>query len=156
MAEQMKNINLNLDTRESFTIDGDPNRVIKLDIHDTNVVTRLTDALEAMRITQSNWSKLQELTENGEEMTSEEIKEFSEEFKAIEAEMRKHLDTAFDCEGMCDTILGTSSIFSSVNGVLKYEQIIDSIITVYEDSIKVETAKLNRRKVAKKTEKYVK
>lgn len=152
----IKNINFNLDTRESFTIDGDENRVIKLDVHDTGVVTRLTDALSAMRDTQSSWSRLNEISQRGEDMTVEEINEFSEEYKAIEAEMRGHLDKAFDCPGMCDTILGTSSIFSSVNGVVKYEQIIDAIIGVYEDSIKEETKKLNKRKVAKKTEKYVK
>jgi len=153
---KIRNINLNIDTRESFTIDGDENKVIKLDIHDTNIVTRLTDALEEIRKTHNSWTELNEIANKGENMTNEEMTEFSEKFKSIEAEMRNHLDYAFDCPGMCDTILGNTSIFSSVNGVLKYEQIIDSIITVYEDSIKAETAKLNKRTVAKKTEKYVK
>lgn len=152
----IRNINFNIDTRESFTIDGDENRVIKLDIHDTNVVTRLTDALAMMRETQSSWTHLNDLTKSGENMSEEEINQFSQEYKDIENKMREHIDYAFDCPGMCDTILGTTSIFSSVNGVLKYEQIIDSIVNVYEDSIKKETEKLNKRKVTKKTEKYVK
>ena len=152
----LKNINFNLDTRESFTIDGDENRVIKLDIHDTNVVTRLTDALEMMQKTQSSWTHLNDITKNGQDMTVEEMNEFSQEYKDIENKMRSHIDYAFDCPGMCDTILGTTSIFSSVNGILKYEQIIDTITSVYEESIKKETEKLNKRKVAKKTEKYVK
>ena len=152
----IKNINLNIDDRESFTIDGDENKVIRLDVHDTNVVTRLTEALGRIKTTEGAWQKLQDLTEHGEDMTIEEMNEFSESFKKIEAEMRSHLDYAFDCEGMCDTILGNKSIFSSVNGNLKYEQIIDAITSVYEESIKSETAKLNKRKVAKKTAKYVK
>lgn len=152
----IRNINFNIDTRESFTIDGDENRVIKLDIHDTNVVTRLTDALAMMRETQNSWTHLNDLAKSGEDMSVEEINQFSQEYKDIENKMREHIDYAFDCPGMCDTILGTTSIFSSVNGVLKYEQIIDSIVNVYEDSIKRETEKLNKRKVAKKTEKYVK
>ena len=145
-----------MDSREEFTIDGDENKVIRLDVHDPNVVNRLTEALEEMKKTQSSWSQLNDIATKGEELTVEEMTEFSKQFKSVEAEMRSHIDYAFDCPGMCDTILGNSSIFSSVNGVLKYEQIIDAITSVYEDSIKKETDKLNRRKITKKTEKYVK
>lgn len=156
----VKNVNINVDTRESFTVDGNPDKVIYLDIHDYNVVNRLTEALKRMDSTRQRWTALAEKSTSKkaveDDTTLDDIEEFSTEFKAVEAEMRSHLDYAFDSEGLCDTILGKSSIFASINGKMKFEQIIDALTNLYEANIKAETDKLNKRKVAAKTAKYTK
>lgn len=154
-----KNITFNVETREQFMIDGDENRVIELDIHDINLVNRLTDAIPKMQSLEKRWNALQEasnaLDETKEvEESLEDVNKFSSTFKGIEAEMRTILDDTFDSPGMSDTILGGTSAFSPINGKFKYEQIIDVLVRLYEANIRKEAEKFNREKVKNKTAKY--
>lgn len=155
-----KSITFNVETKEEFFIDGDENRVIKLDTHDINLVNRLTDAIPKMQALDKRWSALTEAanvlqeTEDIED-TLEDVNKFSETLKGIEKEIRTILDETFDSPGMSDTILGDSSAFSPVNGKFKYEQIIDVLVGLYESDIKKEADKFNRTKVKKKTAKYI-
>lgn len=165
MAEH-SNINLNISTRKKFTIDGDATRVIELDIHDLALVTRLSDSLQRMDALTAEWEKLGNMVGNStvddvEDDTAvdviiKESKDFSDQFNLIETEMRNIIEFIFDCDGMCKTILGNSSVFSPVNGKYKYEQIIDVLTGLYEDSIEKEAKKINARKVEAKTSKYIK
>lgn len=156
-----KSITFNVETKEEFFIDGDENRVIKLDTHDINLVNRLTDAIPKMQALDKRWSALTEaagvLQESEDiEDTLEDVNKFSETLKSIEREIRDILDEAFDSPGMSDTVLGEASAFSPVNGKFKYEQIIDVLVGLYEEDIKKEADKFNRTKVKKKTAKYIK
>lgn len=156
-----KNITFEVNTREKFFVDGDENRVIELDVNDVNLVNRLTDAVPKMQELDKRWTELNKSAEAiqiGEDVAEnlEEVNNFSATFKSIETEIRKILDDAFDSPGMSDTILGTTSAFSPVNGKFKYEQIIDVLVGLYETNIKKEAEKFNRTKVKKKTAKYIK
>ncbi len=156
-----KSITFKVETREKFFIDGDENRAIELDINDVNLVNRLTDAIPKMQALDKRWSELNVAanamkTGDNVEENLEEINKFSSTFKSIETEIRAILDDTFDSPGMSDTILGTTSAFSPVNGKFKYEQIIDVLVGLYENSIKREAEKFNRTKVRNKTAKYIK
>lgn len=158
-----KSITFDVKTREQFFVDGDENRVIELDINDVNIVNRLSDAIPKMKELDKRWNALMEkseqLNESGEELSEDTLSDtvaFADEFKAIEKEIRAFLDEAFDSPGMADTILGSSSAFSPVNGKFKYEQIIDVLSTLYEDKLTAEIKKFNRDKVRSKTQRYIK
>ena len=165
MAEN-SNINLNISTRKKFTIDGDATRIIELDVHDLALVTRLSDSIKRMDALTAEWEKLGKIVETSSvedieddiavDAIVKEAEDFSAQFNKVENEMRDIIEFIFDCDGMCATILGNSSIFSPVNGKYKYEQIIDVLTGLYEDSIEKEAKKINTRKVEAKTSKYIK
>lgn len=165
MAEK-NNINLNITTRKKFTIDNDKSRVITLDTHDLALVNRLSESVKRMDALKDDWEKLEKLANasEGVEITEEdvddnllkkEVADFSDQFAVIEAKMRDIVDYIFDCPGLCQTVVGNASIFSPVNGAYKFEQIIDVLTGLYEDSIEKEAKKINKRKVEAKTSKYI-
>lgn len=160
MTEQ--NINLNISTRKRFTIDGDLNKVIELDVNDLNLVTRLSDSIKKMDSLKSEWEKLEHIADNtttegeDEEALLRGVDDFSNQFSLIESQMRGIIDFIFDSEGLSDTILGASSIFSPAGGKYKYEQIIDVLTGLYENAIEKEAKKINARKVEVRTSKYTK
>lgn len=163
MAEQ-NNINLNITTRKRFTIDGDLNRVIELDVHDLALITRLSDSIHKMDALKEEWEKLDKMAVEGTKSDTDEvddallrsIDDFSNQFNSVESQMREVVDFIFDSEGLCETVLGGSSIFSPANGKYKYEQIIDVLTGLYEDTIEKEAKKINTRKIETRTSKYTK
>ena len=159
------NINLNITIRKKFTIDGDRSRVIELDTHDLALVTRLTESVRRMDTLKEDWEKLEKLadtptdklTDDAEidEATLKETMDFSDQFALVEAKMRDIVDYIFDCPGLCQTVVGNASVFSPINGMYKFEQIIDVLTGLYEESIEKEAKKINKRKVEAKTSKYI-
>ena len=166
MAEK-NNISLNITTRQKFTIDNDKSRVIELDTHDLALVNRLSESVKRMDALKEDWEKLEKLANASNEVELsddvddvddtllKEIADFSDQFAVIEAKMRDIVDYIFDCPGLCQTVVGNASIFSPVNGAYKFEQIIDVLTGLYEDSIEKEAKKINKRKVETKTSKYI-
>lgn len=166
MAEK-NNISLNITTRQKFTIDNDKSRVIELDTHDLALVNRLSESVKRMDALKEDWEKLEKLANASNEVELsddvddvddtllKEITDFSDQFAVIEAKMRDIVDYIFDCPGLCQTVVGNASIFSPVNGAYKFEQIIDVLTGLYEDSIEKEAKKINKRKVETKTSKYI-
>ena len=162
MAE-MRNINLDVDTRQKFSINGDPNKVIELDTRDINIVNRYKESIDKMKSMQDDYARLNTISkemseisdgENAEEETLEKVTEFTDKMKELERAMRDVIDYIFDTK-MCDTICGNSSIFSPVNGkCVKFEQILDTFANLYEKDIKSDMAKINKEKIKKRTTKY--
>ena len=164
MAEK-NNINLNITTRKKFTIDNDKSRVIELDTHDLALVNRLSESVKRMDALKDDWEKLEKLanTSTDVEISEDdvddnllkEVTDFSDQFAVIEAKMRDIVDYIFDCPSLCQTVVGNASVFSPVNGAYKFEQIIDVLTGLYEDSIEKEAKKINKQKVEAKTSKYI-
>lgn len=164
MAEK-NNINLNITTRKKFTIDNDKSRVIELDTHDLALVNRLSESVKRMDALKEDWEKLEKLANISDdvEISDEDVDDallkgvtdFSEQFALVETKMRDIVDYVFDCPGLCQTVVGNASVFSPVNGAYKFEQIIDVLTELYEDSIEKEAKKINKQKVDAKTSKYI-
>lgn len=164
MAEK-SNINLNITTRQRFTIDNDKSRVIELDTHDLALVNRLSESVKRINALKEDWEKLEKMAnipddveiseDDVDDALLKEVADFSDQFAVIEAKMRDIVDYIFDCPGLCQTVVGNASIFSPVNGAYKFEQIIDVLTGLYEDSIEKEAKKINKQKVEAKTSKYI-
>lgn len=146
------NINFNFNKKKTFTIDGDENKLIELDTSDVGVITRLNDSIAKIKELEKKQEKLTELSKQEDDIAAFD---FTRLFAEVESDMRGIIDHIFDSP-VADTILGTSSVFSPVNGKYKFEQIIDVLLGLYEADIKKETAKINRAHIGKHTDKYVK
>ena len=156
----VKDINLDLDTRERFSINGDATKIVVLDTKDLNIVSRLSGAVKKIAELQKKWDDLSKqaddiISEDDSKLTLDKVSAFNESFDNLEHEMREVVDGIFDSPGMCDTILEDSSIFSLKDGKFKYDIIIDKFTNLYEVSIKQEVDKIDRKKVATKTSKYI-
>ena len=168
MSDKVINLNIGVSTRQKFSIDDDENRIIELDTKDVGIADRFARAIKRMESLEEKWVKLRQsaelaekaaasIQENIDNINAEDfdtISQFSDSYREVDREMRDILDEIFDCPGMCDTILGNTCTFSIVNGHYKYEQIMDVLIGVYEAEIKSEVGKLNRARIADKTQKY--
>lgn len=168
MAEKKtttNNISLGITTKKRFTIDGDRMRTVELDTHDLALVNRLSESVKKMEALKGEWEKLDAIgaqakepeasEDEVDEAALKEISDFSEQFTLVENKMREIVDYIFDCPGLCQTALGNASIFSPVNGVYKFEQIIDVFTGLYEDTIEAEAKKINKKKVEERTSKYM-
>ena len=160
MAETMQNINLNLSTKKKFTLDGDPDRVIELDISDINIIDRATIAFRNIEKLQADWEALpvpgdiEGEDDNLAERFSE-IEDFSEKFSEIENKLKQEINFMFDSD-ISDTIFGTSSPFSIINGKFKFQHTVDVLMSLYENQIQSDIKKINRPKVVNKTQRYIK
>ena len=165
------NIDLGLNTRQRFSIDGDPDRIIYLDTKDFGIADRFAHAVDRMVELEAKWLKLGESAQKAQDYAADvqvddihdlsdfdytSIQDFSKDYRAVESEMRDILDEIFDCPGMCNVMLGKTSAFSVTGGRYKYEQIVDVLIKLYEKDIKAEVGQLNKRRIEQKTQKYIK
>ena len=163
MAEQIQNINLNINTRKKFSIDGNPNKIIELDINDINIAKRYADSIERMKSLSKIYDEMKATMNdlNAETVANEDtaltaINKFSEQMGALETEMRDIIDFIFDSP-ISDIILENTSAFSPVQGkYVKYEQILEVLSNLYTKSIKADMDKINKRNISKYTTRYVK
>lgn len=163
MAEQIQNINLNINTRKKFSVDGNPNKIIELDINDINIAKRYADSIERMKSLSKIYDEMKATMNdlNAETVANEDtaltaINKFSEQMGALETEMRDIIDFIFDSP-ISDTILENTSAFSPVQGkYVKYEQILEVLSNLYTKSIKADMDKINKRNISKYTTRYVK
>lgn len=166
MAEQIQNINLNINTRKKFSIDGNPNKIIELDVTDISIIDRYKESVEKMRGLAENYERMGTIANelktatDGDEIDTDttygKISEFTGEMKKLERKMRDIIDFIFDSP-ISDTILENTSAFSPVNGkCYKYEQILEVLSNLYTKSISSDIQKINKSNVRKHTAKYIK
>ena len=122
------------DGYKEFTINNDPNRVIRFNPSDVAMVERFKksqDALEAL---------LQEFAE----------KEPEDEVEALEKldnAIKKEVDAIFN-QPVSDVVFGNQSPMATVNGVTLFEQLFDMVRPVIMDGVK-EEKKLSQQRVNK-------
>lgn len=168
MADKMQNINLNIDTRKKFTVDGNPNKVIELDVTDVGIISRYKESIPMIDELSDNYERigkltaeLQDIRENTDisedeaaKRNSEKLDELSAEVSELERKMRDIIDFIFDSK-ICDIILENTSVFSPVNGKnYKYEVILEVLANLYSKSISSDIQKINKANVRKHAAKY--
>lgn len=147
------NINLGVNTKQKYSIDGDQNKVIELDPRDMTIIDRIDVASEKILEAEAGWKKLNDIDEKN--MSDQDLERIKEQLHNAETQMREAIDYLFDSD-VCEIILGKTSCFSPVNGKFKYELIIDCLSSLYESTVGSEMKKINKRKIEKHTAKYVK
>ena len=140
------NISLGIRTK-TFTIDGDPDRVIELDPSDIGVVGRLDEAIPKME------AILNEFVEAGKKM-SEGGTGFGETLKELDGRMRDVLNTVFDYD-VCSVCIPKGTLFDVVRDTdrFKFEVVIEGLSKVYEDTITGDLTRVQER-MNKHTRKY--
>ena len=150
-------INLQVESpKQTIQLNGNPEKVIELDLGDSNIITRLSEGADKIENLVKERQNLHELLANGNDSDESNIsyyKNLASKFKELENSMREIINEIFEYD-VCTPFLGTSSVFSIKNGEFAFEKIINSLMELYEDSIRKESNNLKQR-LAKHTDKYL-
>lgn len=122
------------DGYKEFTINNDPNRVIRFNPSDVAIVERFKNSqavLEAL---------VQEFTEN----TPEDV---AAGLKKLDTAIKKEIDNIFN-QPVSNIVFGNQSPMSLVKGVPLFERFFDAVLPVIMDGIK-EEKKLSQQRVNK-------
>lgn len=130
--------------RKRIRIDGDDNRILELDTSDLGVISRLKDLQP----------KLDELSKEGEEISligdlseDENFDNLADKFKSLDNKMRDILDSLFQ-SNVSEVCAPTGSMMDPIGGAYRWEVILDSLINLYNDTIKAEMQKTEDKNVA--------
>lgn len=154
------NIDLGFSTnKKRFSVGGDTSKIIEFDPSDIGVANRLAKSMSKFKELENQWIELNEsankISENSDEINTDDTEDFSKKFDNLEKSIKEIIDYVFDGD-VADKLLGNSSAFSPVNGLFKYEHIINAMIKCYEKNIQDEAPKFDARKVNTYAHKYIK
>lgn len=132
--------------RASVWVNGDCTKVLKLNLSDMGVITRLQDA----------YPKLDELVEEVQKLHADDISddEIVSTFKRINQQMKDLVDGIFDFP-VSDIMCDGGSMYDPINGQLRFEYIIDKLSNLYTSTLKEEW-KRTQKKMEVHTAKYTK
>ena len=160
---ETENLSGNIDlgfslNKKRFSVNGDINTIIEFNPTDMAMPTRLAKVLPRFKELDEKWRNLNdtlnEFNDIDVDAQEDKIKSYSEQFDAIEAEIRSLIDEVFDAD-VADKLLGNSSAFTLEDGFFRYERVITGMTKCYEQAIQDETPKFNKRKVSEYVHKNI-
>jgi hypothetical protein len=150
MNQQTVDFDLSLNTRKTIRIDGDDNRIIKLNTSDMGIIERIQQLSERMSELAKEFVKVK-YDENLDEKESTD--ELVTQINKVDGEMRSIIDDLFQSP-ICDVCVPDGTMFDIHNGEFMYERLIDRLLTLYADTIQDETQKVITR-MRKHIDKYI-
>lgn len=151
-TEDIQTIDLSIFNKKKFSINGDPSKIIELDVGDLNVLTRLQEQTPILDKLNDRVTKVKDKIKG---LSDREILEVTaNELKEIDSGMRKAIDTIFDAE-VSKICVPSGSMYDPVAGGFKYEHLINTLVALYDKNISQEMKKIQNR-LSKHTNKYTK
>lgn len=139
-------IQLSIDNRKQFRINGDDKRIIELDISDFGILNRLRES----------YPRLQELGVKGFEFDEDDenikLGEFMDSLNAINDEMISIIDYIFDSK-VAKVCADSKPLYNMVAGKFIFEIILDTLFNLYSDNIRAELGQMSQR-MKSHTDKY--
>ena len=139
-------IQLSIDNRKQFRINGDDKRIIELDISDFGILNRLRES----------YPRLQELGVKGFEFDEDDenikLGEFMDSLNAINDEMISIIDYIFDAK-VAKVCADGKPLYNMVAGKFIFEIILDTLFNLYSDNIRAELGQMSQR-MKSHTDKY--
>lgn len=139
------------DGLKEFTINGDPNRVIRFNPSDLNLLERFDQAEKTIDEEQKKLQEDIELKANGEPAENQEdIEESIEVIRKVNKLIKDQIDFIFDSD-VSDVVFGNQSPMSTVKGKPLFERVFDAIRPVLEKEITKEM-KASEKRINKYTD----
>ena len=139
-------IDLSITQKKRFRIDGDDSRIIELNTSDMGILLRLDEVEERL----NNLADSVTFDDEDDEHAEENVKKLLRTDK----EMRELMDYLFDSK-ISDVCAPSGSMYDPFNGKYRFEHIIETLFTLYEENIASEYKKMNKN-IQKRTAKYTK
>lgn len=153
--DEVVDINLSAIQKKRFRINGDNSKILELNTSDLGIVTRMSSAYERLVKYMEEVGKiLADLPEDDSELSNGRDAEILKQLDAIDAEMRKELDYIFDAP-VSEVCGYGGSMYDPLNGMFRYEHIMDALSKLYENNLNSEFNAM-RKRINAKTSKYTK
>lgn len=153
--DEVVDINLSAIQKKRFRINGDNSKILELNTSDLGIVTRMSSAYERLVKHMEEVGKiLADLPEDDSELSNGKDTEILKQLDAIDAEMRKELDYIFDAP-VSEVCGYGGSMYDPLNGMFRYEHIMDALSKLYENNLNSEFNAM-RKRINTKTSKYTK
>lgn len=147
------------ESKKKFRFGKDDNRIVEIDTADFNFLNRLSEAYPKLVELQGkvrdvpNGVDLEHTDDNVESAISS-IGALGNNIRKIDEEMRELIDYIFDAP-VSQAAVPSGTMYDTFNGTFRFDLVISTILTQYEDRYKSEFAKMNKS-VSKHTGKYMK
>lgn len=156
-AQEPQVLNIRGASRQRFLINGDPNKVLELNITDLGVIERIHLYYPKLKEIELKVNQIKAdniLTEDGTDFDEEGTQKFVNSLNECDSEMRKYMDLIFDAEvsNVCDC---GGTMYDPMDGQLRYECIIADLSEAYGDAFKQEFNKMSAKRESH-TSKYTK
>ena len=133
--------------------------ILEINTTDMNVVTRLSDGYDKLIELDTAVAELGKVSEDIEDTDSDDtvrakLKSYADSLKDIDSKMRNTIDYIFDTNAS-EVCCPNGSMYDPIAGKLRYEHIIDALMTLYTDTLTAEMQKTKAR-IKSHTAKYTK
>lgn len=137
--------------KKRFRFNGDNNRILELDTSDFSIIKRLNKIYPKLtKLTQEAVNMIPD--DNEDTPVEESIAAMSDALTDIDNKMRAYLDELFDAN-VSEVCAPTGSMYDPFAGKFRFEHIIETLSSLYENNMSKEFAAM-RERVQKHTDKY--
>lgn len=162
MADKVKNIaqeniidvDLSVVAKKKFRINGDATKILELNTSDLGIVSRISEAYPKLAKLQEEVLTVGELAEGETTDDAEVMTRIGEQMASVDKQMRDLIDFIFDAN-VSEVCGSEGSMYDPINGMFRYEHIIETLTGLYETDINNEFNTMKKR-VEGKANKYTK
>ena len=153
VADDIIDIDLSAIKKQRFRINGDNSKILELNISDMNLITRLNEVYPKLIKSQEKVVTLADMEEDADG-DAEILSSTAKKLKEIDQEMREYIDFIFQ-SNVSEVCASEGSMYDPIDGVFRYEHIIEALAKLYENNLDREFSKMKDR-MKKHTAKYTK
>lgn len=152
-ADDIQDIDLSAIQKKRFRINGDNSKILELNTSDMRIASRLKEAYPRLNTLMDEVAD--EFNNLPDEVEDEEtLTKVADAVDKIDRKMRDEVDYIFDAN-VSEVCGSDGSMWDPIDGMFRYEHIIDKLAKLYENNLDKEFADMKRR-VETKAGKYVK
>lgn len=152
-ADDIQDIDLSVIQKKRFRINGDNSKILELNTSDMRIASRLKEAYPRLNTLMDEVAdEFNSIPDDAED--EETLTKVADAVDKIDGKMREEIDYIFDAN-VSEVCGSDGSMWDPIDGMFRYEHIIDKLAKLYENNLDKEFADMKRR-VETKAGKYVK
>lgn len=152
-ADDIQDIDLSVIQKKRFRINGDNSKILELNTSDMRIASRLKEAYPRLNTLMDEVAdEFNSIPDDAED--EETLTKVADAVNKIDGKMREEIDYIFDAN-VSEVCGSDGSMWDPIDGMFRYEHIIDKLAKLYENNLDKEFADMKRR-VETKAGKYVK
>lgn len=152
-ADDIQDIDLSVIQKKRFRINGDNSKILELNTSDMRIASRLKESYPRLNTLMDEVAdEFNSIPDDAED--EETLTKVADAVNKIDGKMREEIDYIFDAN-VSEVCGSDGSMWDPIDGMFRYEHIIDKLAKLYENNLDKEFADMKRR-VETKAGKYVK
>lgn len=149
--ENIIDVDLSAIKKQRFRINGDNNKILELNTSDMGIISRLDEVYPKLLDLQNEVASLADTTDEGADDATL-LSSTAKKLNKIDAEMRNALDYIFQAN-VSETCGSEGSMYDPIDGVFRYEYIIEILSKLCTNNLESEFKKMKSR-IDKQASKY--